>query len=190
MIRISPRGKGKPDHTIDIAVSTVPMIVRHQTRFVASIIAKDVNATLTSQADDAVFALALKISDAAGKTYFPMWVHGGISLYRRISIRSAIIDFDKFVEYALGIKQWDTEDLIIREFGKNDGFGVVEIEYSPYSPIVVEYPEDPEPSTYFPNYVKYAWAGIITVYGTPGENLSFDVWFSATGMVSSYPWWV
>jgi len=187
---LKPRGKGKPDHSTDIAIATVPAITRHQVRFVVSTVLKDVNVTLDTQEDSAIFALALSVSNAAGRSYFPMWLHGGISLYRRVSVWSAIIDFDKLIEHVYGIRTWRTEDLVIREFGRNDGFGVAEIEYSPYSPVVIEYPENPEQSSYLPGYVKYVWAGFVTVYGTPGENLIFDVWFGATGMISSYPWWI
>jgi len=189
MKQLKAKGKGKPDHSTDIAVSTVPVVIRHQTRFITSVLLKDVEVTLTSQSDEIISTLILKMEDAAGKTYFPMWLHGGISLYRRVRLWSAIIDLDKFIEAIYGIRPYKTKDIIVREFGGNEGFGAVELEYSVYSPIVIEYSENPERSTYLPQYPKYVWAEILTIYGTPGENLSFDVWLSATGMVSSYPWW-
>jgi len=190
-MKIAGKGLGRPDFTTDNFVTTLPLVLRHQTRVLTAIVQNDMNFNIGNEGYQYwTSGILFPANIAAGKTFYLMWFGNGISSYRRLEMHACLLDVDKIIESEYLGFPWKPEDLIVEDYGKKGGWGSVTIERGVYSPAVVEYATEPERSAYFPFYVKYMPGTILYVYGEPGESFTVDGWFAISGMVSTYPWWI
>jgi hypothetical protein len=189
MIKIAGKKVGRPDNTIDNFITTSPVVIRHQARFLSAYIHRDISITIESNGKAMVWIAAVTPLYLRGTSEYYMWFGSSLSVYRKFEMQPAKIDLDKAIEHDYFGVPWTKEDIMVEDWGKVGGWGTVIINRGVNCPSEILYETDAPASIYIPNYLKYAPGVFLDIFGTPGESFVCDIscWFS--GMHSKYPWW-